>query len=77
MEPTFGSRLRDRLFSPNDATQAFDVTGDVRDAVATWDPFARIISSAIEQEGDQIKLFIDYVDLRSPNEDRGRVSFSI
>lgn len=77
MLPEFGSRLPVLLFEPNDESTLQDVMEETRDALQRWDPFIKVLGVSPEVDGDAIKLFIDYVDLRSDTQEQRRLVMNL
>lgn len=77
MLPTFGSRIGELLFEPNDDVLLGEVVEETKGALQRWDPYIRILAVAPEIVGDSLKIFIDYVDLRDLNEETRRLVFAL
>lgn len=77
MEPEFGSRLYFLLFEPNDELTYEAIIAETKEALERWDPYIDVRGVAPEITEDGIRIFIDYVDLRSVDQERDRVVFSL
>ena len=73
MEPEFGSRLQLLIFEPNDEILHQEIIEETKGALSRWDPFIDVRGVAPEIDEDQVKIFIDYVDLRSNNPAEERI----
>lgn len=73
MEPEFGSNLIFLMFEPNDEFLQQAIIDETQGALQRWDPFIDVVGVAPEVEDDQIKLFIDYIDLRGKDRSTKRI----
>jgi len=76
MEPEFGSRLFFLMFEPNDEVLHQELIEETKGALERWDPFIEVRGVAPEITDNEVRLFIDYVDLRSNNPAEERLVFS-
>lgn len=77
MLPEFGSRLNSLLFDPNDEQLQAQVIEETKAALGRWDPFLQVINVLVEQQDDQLKIFIDFIDLRDEKQETRRVIFRV
>ena len=76
-EPTFGSKIHEKMFEPNDGILLQEVRAETIDAIQRWDPLVHIIGAACEPGEDRITVHIDYVDLTDRKQDLNRVAFTM
>lgn len=77
MLPEFGSRLNQLIFEPNDAQLQAQVIEETKGALSKWDPFLQVINVLAEQQDDQMRIFIDFIDLRDQKQETRRVVFRV
>jgi len=68
MRVTFGSRIHDRLFRPNDLTLASDLRADVAEAIARNERQIRLINVEVIQARSsraRVDIVVDFVVLRT------------
>lgn len=60
MRPTYGSGVHRIPFEPLDEITAFDLEGEVSDAISNWEPRVSVLESKIKQNpnGNEMKLFV-------------------
>jgi phage baseplate assembly protein W len=75
-EPTFGSRLFELVFEPNDKMLLSQLVHETADAISLWDSLIQIVNVTPEYGEDSVKLFIDYVDKADPTLSNRRATFS-
>lgn len=75
-EPTFGSRLFELVFEPNDKMLLSQLVHETADAISLWDSLIQIVNVTPEYGEDSVKLFIDYVDKADPTLANRRATFS-
>jgi phage baseplate assembly protein W len=76
MEPEFGSDLPKLIFEPNDDLLMQAIIRETAEALAKWDPFLEVVGIAPEVDGDQVKIFIDFIDKREKGQEPKRQIFS-
>src|SRR5829696_2823485 len=63
MRPTFGSRLRELVFAPNDTTTAALVSVEIRDALIDWEPridVLDVLTTRDVPEGNALLINVRY-----------------
>lgn len=76
MLPEFGSGLHLLVFEPADTITAEQIKHETASALQRWDPNITVVGVATEIENDTIRVFIDYIDRRNPQEQPQRMTFS-
>lgn len=77
MLPEFGSRLQQLLFDQNDEFLQQAVQDETRGALARWDPFLQVVGVVTEQQADETKVFIDFIDLRDDKQENRRTVLKV
>lgn len=77
MQPEFGSRLHELIFEPNDDVLQQAVINETAGAIARWDPNVRVMAVFPEIGQDTVKIYIDFVDLSSTEQEPRRMVFDL
>lgn len=77
MQPEFGSRLHELMFEPNDDVLQQAVINETAGAIARWDPNVRVMAVYPEIGQDTVKIYIDFADLSSTDQEPRRMVFDL
>ena len=77
MLPSFGSRLPLLVFEPNDVALLQQVKAETVDAIGKWDPYLQVVGVAPEIDGNSLKIYIDYYDIRETQQEPRRTVFTL